>query len=79
MPKVNFLVPPGQLEIENDLRRRYGGMMTASSIGRELGIVDHKSYEEWLNDVPFVLVNGRKRYRVAAVAEKLYRYDSRYF
>ena len=78
MPRVKFTTPPEQLEIEDDLRKRYGGMMTAAAVGRELGLTIHQ-YTIWLRDVNFVMVNGRKRYRVAAVAEKLYRSDSRFF
>lgn len=78
MPRVKYLTPPGQLEIEDELRNRYGGMMTAAAVGRELGL-SIQQYTVWLRDVNFVMVNGRRRYRVAAVAEKLYRSDSRYF
>ena len=62
-----------QEELENELYDRYGGMMSALDVARELGIVHYSAYHAWLADVPAVIVNGRKRYRVAAVAEKIYK------
>ena len=73
MPRVRLAVPAAQLELEDELRSRYGGMMTAAEVGRELGISDHTTYEKWLADVKFVRVNNRKRWRVADVAGKIYR------
>ena len=72
MPKLKILTPPGQQLIEDELRARYGGMMTAKQVGTELGVKHHSSYETWLADVPHTLVNGHKRWRVAHVAEKIY-------
>lgn len=59
--------------LEEELRARYGGMMTAAAVGQELGLLHHKSYNAWLADVPSVLVNGRSRWRVADIAEKIFR------
>ena len=73
MPKVKKFKPIEQEIIEDDLRSRYGGMMDAKSVGTELGLTHHSSYENWLSDVPFVRVNRLRRYRVADVAEKIYR------
>lgn len=73
MPRTKYLTPPQQKDIEEDLRERYGGgMMTAIDVGRELGIKDHTSYEAWLSDVPYYIVNNRKRWRVADIAKKMY-------
>ena len=76
MPRVKYGIPPEQLELEEELRDRYGGMMTAAEVGRELGLSGPHHYNDWLRDVPAVMVNGRKRWRVARVAEKIYRCES---
>lgn len=76
MPKLKTLIPPSQQLIEDDLRARYGGMMTAIQVGRELGVKHHSAYEAWLADVPHTLVNGHKRWRVSRIAEKIYRCES---
>ena len=73
MPRTRVGIPAEQLEIEEDLRERHGGAMTALDVGRELGLSKYTSYNAWLSDVPSIDVNGRKRYRVRDVAEKLYR------
>lgn len=72
MPRVKIGVPPEQLAIEDELRERYGGMMKALDVARELGLKHHSSYENWLSDVPHVIVNGLKKWRVKDVAEKIY-------
>ena len=73
MPRVKKFKPLAQEELENELRERYGGMMTALDVGRELGLRHHSAYNAWLESVPATIVNGLKRYRVAVVAEKIYK------
>ena len=73
MPKIKKLKPPLQQQLEDELRSRYGGMMCALDVARELGITHHSSYEKWLADVPCVRVNKLRRWRCADVAEKIYR------
>ena len=73
MPRVKKFKPIAQEELENELRERYGGMMSALDVARELGLRHHSAYNAWLADVPATIVNGLKRYRVAAVAEKIYK------
>jgi len=76
MPRVKLLIPPEQQLLEDELRERYGGMMTAIDVGRELGVKHHSTYEAWLADVPHTMVNGHKRWRVSRIAEKMYRCES---
>ena len=73
MPKVNWCVPQRQREIAEELRERYGGMMTASDVMRELGLNHDAPTTRWLEGVPAVIVNNRKRYRVSDIASKIYR------
>ena len=71
MPRVKFAIPPEQLALEDALRDRYGGMMDARSVGKELGVKDTAA-AKWLDGVTYVLVNNRRRYPVRHVAEKIY-------
>ena len=73
MPRVKAFVPAAQQAIEDDLRARYGGMMTAKDVGKELSLSYYPAYMDWLEDVPATVVNGRRRWRVAAVAAKIYK------
>lgn len=73
MPRVTWNVSPEQLALEEELRSRYGGMMTATDVQRELSFAHHKPTEDWLRDVPYTEVNNRKRWRVRFVAEKIYK------
>ena len=57
--------------IIDDLYNRYGGMMTAVEVGKYLGLKHHISYEKWLRGLPIVIVNGRKRWRISDIAEKI--------
>ena len=73
MPKVKQFKPLLQQQLEDELRSRYGGMMCALDVARELGIKHHSAYEAWLADVPCVRVNKKRRWRCADVAAKIYR------
>lgn len=72
MPRITFLAPPEVTQLADDLRKKYGGMMTARDVGREIGVTHADSYVKYLKDVPAVIVNNRKRYRVMDVAKKIY-------
>ena len=73
MPKIKKFKPIEQEQLEEELRSRYGGMMDAKHVGVELSLNHFNSYTEWLADVPYVKVGKRKKWRVADVAEKIYR------
>lgn len=73
MPKITWNIPQRQREIAEDLRDRYGGMMTASDVMRELGFKHDAPTTKWLSDVPAVKINNRKKWRVNDVAAKLHR------
>ena len=57
-----------QLEIEDELRMSYGGMMTMADVGNELGIHNRDSIKDFLNGTPAYDINGRKRWRTRDVA-----------
>ena len=73
MPRVKYGIPQAQKEIESDLREHYGGMLTAKDVAREISLSQYAAYMRWLADVPSIDINGRKKYRVADVAAKIYR------
>ena len=72
MPRTKVGVPPEQLIIEEELRKRYGGMMSAAAVGRELGLNRAPGYTRWLDGLPYNEVNGRKKWTVRVVAQKIY-------
>lgn len=71
MPRMKTIKPALQQEIENELRSEYGMTMTAREAGRVIGLKDTAA-AKWLSDVNYAVFNGRKRYFVSAVAEKIY-------
>ena len=72
MPKQKKFVPVEQEEREQELRKRYGGMMSSADVGEELGRMDPKSVRKWLSGLTGVNVNGRLRFRVADIAAREY-------
>lgn len=60
-------------ERAEELRKRYGGMMTFQDVMFEIGVKHHLSGEKWVADVPCTVINGRKKWRVSDVARKLER------
>lgn len=72
MPKLKKFKPIEQQEREDELRSLYGGMMTIADVSEELGRVHFKTAQKWLSGLPAVSVNGRLRFRVADVAERMY-------
>ena len=74
MPRVRKLgVPTAQRELEDMIREQYGNMLTAADVGKFIGLKNPRSYTKWVKCVPTYIVNGRKKYLAADVAEKLYR------
>ncbi len=55
MPKVQWLLPPEQKAVADELRERYGGMMRSLDIQVELS-VNKDTARKWLHDVPAVNV-----------------------
>lgn len=62
---------PRQIDLEEDIRSRYGGMLTLADVAREIGVTDRKAAQHFLRDVAAYEINGRKRYRVPDVARKI--------
>ena len=73
MPRTNTGVPQDQLRLAAEIRKDFGNMLTAKTVGEIIGVCDHKAYERWLEDVRAYIINGRKKYFAADVAQKLYR------
>lgn len=69
MPKLKKFKPPAQQAREEELRKRYGGMLCVAEVARELGVV-RKTAEKWLSGLTAVNVNGRPRYKVADIVER---------
>ena len=69
MPKLR--APQYVREYADELRRNYGGMMTVTSIAEELGKVSRSTAFRFVQDIPAVIVNGKKRYKVTDVAKKI--------
>lgn len=57
--------------LAEELRKRYGGMMTIADTMKELGYKDRHSAERWLKDVRFTKLGVRKKWRVSDIAEKI--------
>lgn len=70
MPKLRK--PLRVQELAEELRARYGGMIGVEEMKVELGAKDRRTAEKFLEDVSYVLVNGRKRWRVIDVAMRIY-------
>ena len=69
MPKLRQ--PQYVRDYADELRTRYGGMMTLSSIAEELGNVSRTTAFRFAQDIPAVIVNGKKRFKVTEVAKKI--------
>ena len=72
MPKVTWNIPAAEKELAAELRELWGGYMSVTNIQAELGFKKWSSADAWAADIPATMVNGRRRYRVTAVAHKLY-------
>ena len=69
---ARYGMPPEMRQIEYELRDRYGGCLTLADVGRELGIKRHRSISDWLSELTPLEINGRKKWRAADVARKIY-------
>ena len=69
MPKLRQ--PQYVRDYADELRKLYGGMMTVTSIAEELGKVSRSTAFRFVQDIPAVIVNGKKRYKVTEVAKKI--------
>lgn len=72
MPRLKKFKPLEVEEREEELRKLYGGMMSSADVAEELGRMDPKSVRKWLSGIAGVNVNGRLRFRVADIAERMY-------
>lgn len=68
MPKIGMNL--AAKEIAEELRKRYGGMMTLADIKEEKGFEHDKPARKWVEDLPCEIVNGRRKWRVSDVARK---------
>ena len=76
MPRMKTIKPALQEQIEKELRAKCDlderrMTMTAREVGKAIGLKDTAA-AKWLTDVAYSVFNGRKRYFVSAVAEKIY-------
>ena len=60
-----------QKELEDDIRSRHGGMLSAAEVGREIGVQNKASVRRFLEGLPAYEVGGRRRWRIADVAKRL--------
>jgi len=58
-------------QIEDELRRTYGGMMTQEDVRTECGFNSRTSAAKFLSGIRSYEVNGRKRWRIADIAKRL--------
>ena len=74
MPRLKRFVSYEQQRWEDELRDRYGGMMTRQQIGVETGHANNRRWQaKFVEDLISYGDGIRRRYRVADVAEKLAR------
>lgn len=70
MPKIGRMTDT-QRALADDLRKQYGGAMTLTQVGESLGTNSPHTARKWTADIPYYLINGRKKYLVGDVARKL--------
>lgn len=64
-----------EVEIAEELRSRYGGMMDVYDMQHELGVKDRRTAEKFLDGVTHINVNRRKKWRVYDVAHRIYQQE----
>ena len=64
-----------EVEIADELRSRYGGMMDVSDMQHERGVKDRRTAEKFLDGVTHINVNRRKKWRVYDVAHRIYQQE----
>lgn len=70
MPKIGRMTDT-QRALADDLRKLYGGAMTLAQISESIGASSPHTTRKWAADIPYCLINGRKKYLVRDVAQKL--------
>lgn len=60
-----------QIEIEEDLRTRHGGLLTFAEVSEEIGIKHKDTVNGFLNGLPVYRVEGKRRWRTADIARHL--------
>ncbi|MGI5985014.1 MAG: hypothetical protein ACOX7O_04090 [Oscillospiraceae bacterium] len=70
MPKIGRMTDT-QRAMADDLRKLYGGAMTLTQIGESIGVDSPHTARKWAADIPYCVINGRKKYLVGDVARKL--------
>lgn len=60
-----------QMEIEDDLRSRHGGMLSSADVGRELGLQNKEAIRAFLAGLPAYEIGSRRRWRVCDLAKRL--------
>lgn len=60
-----------QIEIEEDLRERHGGLLTFTEVSDEIGIKHKDTVEDFLSDLPVYRMGGKRRWRISDVARRL--------
>lgn len=70
MPRLRL--PLRAQEIADEMRAIYGGMLNIEDIKLELGVQDRRTAEKFVDGLPFVVVNRRKRWRVSDIARRIY-------
>ena len=84
MPRTTYLdrLTPEAAEYAEELRSRYGGMMTPTDIGLELGLagfvtgekgkMNYISVRRFMDGVPAIHAGTRLKYRVADFAKRCF-------
>lgn len=70
MPKIERMTDV-QRVLADDLRKLYGGSMTLAQVGESIGANSPHTTRKWAADIPYCVINGRKKYLVGDVARKL--------
>lgn len=63
---------PREMQIADELREVYGGMLCVEDIRQELGAKDRRTAEKFVDGIPPINVNGRKKWRVYDIAKRIY-------
>lgn len=72
MPKIAKFTPYAQRKLYEELRDRYGGMMTRQQIGIETGHTNNRRWQaHFVEDLKSYGDGIRRYYRTADVAEKI--------
>lgn len=72
MPRTNIGKPEAQLNIERELRQKYGNRLTKTDVAEYLG-QSRWTVRKWMENIPAAEVIGsRKRYSPERVARAIY-------